>query len=120
MYSEPRFSMCPHCPTFITFTNNNPQRRIDRHAAPIPPAQRARKKQRVAFERQWRVRAADLHPIRFKQFLAKACMFRRAVIHVLQAKVFLANGGGFSGKRLRLRSYFPRHRVWGTGRSSIP
>src|ERR1017187_8906650 len=100
-------------PELIPFAFNHPPPNCACSRGPIPPAERARKEQRVAFERQRRIRLADLHPIRLKQLPAKPRMLRRPVIHVLQAERVLRQRWRLDGKRLRLRSHFAWHRRLG-------
>ena len=74
------------------------------HGYAAPPNV-ARGKLFVSFERQHRVRPADVYLICFKQLLAKLFLLGRSVVHILQAKRISRERRRLQRKRLRFRRH---------------
>src|ERR1039457_5829848 len=113
MYSEPRFSRCPHCPTFITFTNNNPSEGSTDTPPQFPPPSVLGKNNALPSSGNG-VYGSPIF-IRFasnNSLQNRACSGDRSYMSS-RRNAFFASGRRLHGKRLRLRCHFPRHRRLG-------
>src|SRR5580698_1000826 len=112
--------MWPHCPTFITFTNNKSREGSIDTPPQFPPPSVLGKNKALPSS------GSGVYgtPI-FIRFAAnnsrqkRACSGERSYISS-NRNVFFASGGGFTGNGCVGEVTSPGTAVWGTGRSSIP